>query len=565
MLFLLDWAVRAAFLAALAGLVAAIARIHNIRTRLALWSALLSGSLALPAVRPFMPPLLLPRASAAHVSLRAPVILHHVARVTAAPSRIAEPRPSDLSEMALGLWAAGALLLLARLCTGLIFARRVVRAAAPVADKIRHMRGLRVLESVRVNVPLTAGVFRPVVLLPEEWRTWDAERLRAVLAHERSHVERCDGLVRMAARVHRAVLWFSPVAWWLERHLADLAECASDDAALAETADSSAYAAIVLDFCRAGRKRLSIEGLAMAQGGSAERRIDRILSSGPLRTRLKRTTLVAVLALTGGSVALVAALQSQPPAASVPSAAPTAPPIAPAPPSPHPLAVPEPAVAPEPPVAPDSKESIDSWVLFRGDSFLTMGLQAPVDLREAQAMHDRAKRDMIWLRRGPKKWAIQDADLLQRVGDLLRPVEQWLKKDEALNQQREVLNQQQKALSEAMANVRVTMPHLEDELKMLEEQLRVREPTSEQLARLQEQLGAMQDRLGQAQAGKGSREAELSRKMDELARRQDDIRRIQEASGEEQDKASDEAQHMLEKLLDEAVHSGLARPCDPTY
>ena len=58
--FLLDWAVRAAFLAALAGLLIAILRLRDIRTRLALWSALVFGCLVLPAVRPLMPPLLPP-------------------------------------------------------------------------------------------------------------------------------------------------------------------------------------------------------------------------------------------------------------------------------------------------------------------------------------------------------------------------------------------------------------------------------------------------------------------------------------------------------------------------
>src|ERR1017187_6658089 len=56
--FLLDWAVRAAVLALAAGLVVTVARLRDVRTRLALWSALLFGSLMLPAVRPFMPSLL---------------------------------------------------------------------------------------------------------------------------------------------------------------------------------------------------------------------------------------------------------------------------------------------------------------------------------------------------------------------------------------------------------------------------------------------------------------------------------------------------------------------------
>jgi beta-lactamase regulating signal transducer with metallopeptidase domain len=252
------------------------------------------------------------------------------------------------------------------LLIGLFLARRVVRTAAPIRDKTRQMLGLRVLESARVNVPLTARVLRPVSLLPETWREWESERLRAVLAHERSHIERRDGLIRVAARLHRAVLWFSPVAWWLDRHLADLAECASDDAALAETLDRSAYTAIVLDFVRAG-KRIEMEGLAMARGGPATRRIDRILAGGPLGGRLRRSTLFAVLALMAGSVAVVAAFQNGPPApvkpspAALPPEASVPPPPGVAPAEPH-VPVPPPTPSPLLPVVPGWK-SIDGWVL----------------------------------------------------------------------------------------------------------------------------------------------------------------------------------------------------------
>ncbi len=579
--FLLDWAVRAGFLAAAAGLVVAIIRMRDVRARLALWSALLFGSLALPALRPLMPPLL-PATNAAPLSVNAPVALHHAitplrVRTAMTTMKIAPARRGylpeiavaeiPLAEIALGLWAAGALLLLARLATGLILARRVIRAAVPIDDRIRPMRGLRVFESARVNVPLTAGVLRPVILLPEDWREWESERLRAVLAHERSHVERRDALVRVAAQLQRAVLWFSPVAWWLDGHLADLAECASDDAALAETVDRSAYAAIVLDFFRAGKKRLAIEGLAMAQGGSAERRIDRILAGGPLCAHLRRGTLVAVLALTGGSVALVAALQSAPAAPTPPSpAAAAAPRIAPVPPMPEappaPKPAPEPAAAPEiapaPEAAAEPEGTGDSWVIFHGES-TTMG--GDIDPREAQGIHDRANHDLIWARRGGKAWVIDDAGLLRRATELFAPVDDLAKKEEALNKEQEAINHAQEDQWKAMEKMHGSMPLLEDDLKKLEEQSRIKEPTAEQLSQLEAKLAEMQARLAEAQETMvGRQQSEIDRQMGELDRRQDEIGRVQDAFGKEQERAAGEAERMLERLLDEAIRNGMARP-----
>jgi beta-lactamase regulating signal transducer with metallopeptidase domain len=549
--FLLDWAARGALLAGAAGLVAATFRIRDIRTRLALWSALLCGALVLPAVRPLTPPLLPPLSPPARltrVSVAAPIVLPPVPRATTAPVRMAATRRSYLREAALSLWAAGALLLLARLFTGLILARRVIRAATPVEDRIRPMRGLRVLESARVSVPLTAGIFRPVVLLPESWREWESERLRAVLAHERSHVERRDGLVRVAARLHRAMLWFSPVAWWLERHLAELAECASDDSAVAETMDRSAYAAIVLDFFRAGRKPLVMEGLAMAQGGSAERRIDRILVGGPIRARLRRTTRIAVLVLTAGSVVMVAALQNRP-AAPAPPGAPPAPAAAP-----KPSAMPEPAPAP----APRPEEPGVAWAIFH-DGAARASLSGD-DLREARAAYERAKQDMIWIRRGNRSWVISDAGLLQRARELYAPVDDLSNKQAALTTQLEALAGEEKLKSEAMEKLGDTR-RIEGELKKVEEHLRAHEPTAEQLAQLQAKLAQMQSRLEEAQASMGSHEEEIARRMAELASRQEVLGRLQDEFGQ----ASGQAGHELERMLDEAIGNGLARPCGPVY
>ena len=57
-------------------------------------------------------------------------------------------------------------------------------------------------------------------------------KLDAVIAHEVSHVVRRDALTQRLSLLHRAIFWFSPLAWWLDRHLAELAEQASDEAAL---------------------------------------------------------------------------------------------------------------------------------------------------------------------------------------------------------------------------------------------------------------------------------------------------------------------------------------------
>ncbi len=112
-------------------------------------------------------------------------------------------------------------------------------------------------ESEMISVPVTLGVLRPAILLPSGWREWDDTKLDAVIAHEMSHVARRDTLTQRLSLLHCAIFWFSPLAWWLNRHLADLAEQASDEAALSCGTDRKAYARTLLGFlrpCRAPRE-----------------------------------------------------------------------------------------------------------------------------------------------------------------------------------------------------------------------------------------------------------------------------------------------------------------------
>jgi beta-lactamase regulating signal transducer with metallopeptidase domain len=46
------------------------------------------------------------------------------------------------------------------------------------------------------------------------------------------HVRRADWAIAMLEGLNRRLFWFHPLAWWVERQLASLAEQACDDAAL---------------------------------------------------------------------------------------------------------------------------------------------------------------------------------------------------------------------------------------------------------------------------------------------------------------------------------------------
>src|SRR5579872_1798842 len=193
----------------------------------------------------------------------------------------------------LGIYFAVTVLFFARLVVGMFFSWRLERASEEIhereAIRLARMRacmgGLestpRLAETKMLSVPATLGVLHPVILLPTDWREWDEAKLDAILAHEVSHVARRDALTQRLSLIHRAIFWFSPLAWWIDRQITELAEEASDEAALAGGADQARYAETLLGFfaeLEATPGRIHWEGISMANGCRAERRVERILS-----------------------------------------------------------------------------------------------------------------------------------------------------------------------------------------------------------------------------------------------------------------------------------------------
>jgi hypothetical protein len=104
-------------------------------------------------------------------------------------------------------------------------------------------------------------------------------QLDAVLAHESEHVRRRHPLVQWLALLNRALFWFHPVAWWLERHLSVLAEEACDNVVLDRGYDPRAYSEYLIEIARSVERsgvRLNIAGMAMP-GSSLPRHIRKIL------------------------------------------------------------------------------------------------------------------------------------------------------------------------------------------------------------------------------------------------------------------------------------------------
>ncbi len=118
------------------------------------------------------------------------------------------------------LWLAMSLLLAAWFLIRYVRWRRRFREALP-ADcpgletwfQLRRKVEVRVTD--QITAPLTYGLLRPVILLPKTMDFTDEEALTCVLAHERAHIRRFDGLLKLALTAALCLHWFNPAVWLL--------------------------------------------------------------------------------------------------------------------------------------------------------------------------------------------------------------------------------------------------------------------------------------------------------------------------------------------------------------
>ena len=132
---------------------------------------------------------------------------------------------------------------LARMLVGILSLTRLLRDAAPVTDRalaevLERLRAelgcrrpieLRELAGARGGgSPAVVGWRRPVILLPADWRSWNMETRRGILAHETAHVVHGDFLKGVAAQAGVILHFYNPLVHWLARRMRLEQELAAD-------------------------------------------------------------------------------------------------------------------------------------------------------------------------------------------------------------------------------------------------------------------------------------------------------------------------------------------------
>ena len=201
-------------------------------------------------------------------------------------------------------WAVIAGIGLARIAAGfwqVVFLRRRSETldSAELAPELRETlakfqpaRAVAILLSDRIQSPTAIGLLSPAIVLPR-WlvKELSTAELRQVLLHELAHLRRWDDWSNLLQKVVKALFFFHPAVWWMERQVSLEREIACDEAVLAQTGNPRAYAQCLVRLAEKGffRRSVMLAQAAVSRVGQTSVRVARILSGGtPNAGRMKK-------------------------------------------------------------------------------------------------------------------------------------------------------------------------------------------------------------------------------------------------------------------------------------
>jgi bla regulator protein blaR1 len=153
---------------------------------------------------------------------------------------------------------------------------------------------ITVVTSEDVRVPAAIGYWKRTIVLPA-WtlRELPPHDLNVILLHEFAHLRRWDDWTNLIQKIVRALFFFHPALWWIEKQLSVEREMACDDAVLAETSNPRGYANCLVSLLekslahRPSQGRWSMAQAAVHRAREASLRLAKILDTNrPVATRI---------------------------------------------------------------------------------------------------------------------------------------------------------------------------------------------------------------------------------------------------------------------------------------
>ena len=111
-----------------------------------------------------------------------------------------------------------------------------------LSAKLEISRTVSILQSGLAKVPLVAGHFKPVILLPLGLLNGlSTAEVEAIISHELAHVKRSDYIVNILQSFVEIVFFFNPAVLWISKLIREERENCCDDLALSCTGNKQDY------------------------------------------------------------------------------------------------------------------------------------------------------------------------------------------------------------------------------------------------------------------------------------------------------------------------------------
>lgn len=280
---LLDWLVKGFLIMGLTFLADRLMRRTHASLRHWLWLAGLGSCIMIPFVSYFIP------------SLNTPIFhLNFLAVAKVQGPEIAAAGSENgfhlsASQVMVGVYIAGMLLVLAWQSVGRAYAHRLRKHAVRITDphavdelhRLMAELGIRsrvqLLTSDLITIPFSTGYVRPVIVLPQAISRWPRPIITSVLVHELAHIKRKDIFSRLVAQFGCCIHWINPLAWYGLGRIIMEQEIVCDSLVLGTGTKPSEYARNLLALSRARRGRLDFALTALGRRTELRNRLLEIL------------------------------------------------------------------------------------------------------------------------------------------------------------------------------------------------------------------------------------------------------------------------------------------------
>ena len=177
------------------------------------------------------------------------------------------------------IWLVGIVLLLVYGILSYVKCRRLVKTAVrlePVEVQTggphghrRLRRGTNVWECDGIWSPFVLGIFQPRIYIPFHM---EPQERTYILAHEQTHIRRCDHLIKLVAYLLLCVYWWNPLVWLAFYYMVRDMEMSCDEAVLEIFGDriKKEYSSSLLSFAME-RHGYTFAPLAFGEGDVGKR------------------------------------------------------------------------------------------------------------------------------------------------------------------------------------------------------------------------------------------------------------------------------------------------------